>query len=150
LDARREGAMVVNGGAMTATAKVVVIDDDDSMRTALQRLLMAAGYGTVGYASAEAFLRDELDPGVDCVVCDQNLPAMSGLELLDALRTRRRDAVLILITALDSPGLGQRAMREGAAGLLIKPFAGSALIDVMRTAMATKSLRTLAFSAARP
>jgi FixJ family two-component response regulator len=128
--------MVVNGGTMGATAKVVVIDDDDSMRTALQRLLMAAGFGVVAYASAEEFLRNEPDPGADCVVCDQNLPAMSGLELLHALRTRRGDAVLILITALDSPGLSQRAIREGAAASLIKPFAGSGLIDVVRTAVA--------------
>jgi FixJ family two-component response regulator len=128
--------MVGHGGAMSATAKVVVIDDDDSMRTALQRLLMAAGYGTVSYASAEEFLRDEPDPGADCVVCDQNLPAMSGLELLDALRTRRGDAVLILITAFDSPGLGQRAMREGAAAYLAKPFVGSALIDAVSAAIA--------------
>jgi FixJ family two-component response regulator len=133
--------MVVNGGAMTAT-RVIVIDDDDSMRTALQRLLMAAGFGVAGYASAEAFLRDEPDPGADCVVCDQNLPAMSGLELLDAVRTRRRNAALILITAFDSPGLRQRAMREGAAAYLTKPFAGSALIDVLRTTMALTGART--------
>lgn len=121
---------------MTTASRVVVIDDDDSMRKALQRLLIAAGFGAVGYASAEAFLREEPDPGADCVVCDQNLPAMSGLELLDTLRRRRGEALLILITAFDSPGLGQRAVRNGAAAYLTKPFIGSELIDAVHTAVA--------------
>lgn len=121
---------------MTTASRVVVIDDDDSMRKALQRLLVAAGFGSVGYASAEAFLREEPDPGADCVVCDQNLPAMSGLELLDALRRRRGEVRLILITAFDSPGLGQCAVRNGAAAYLTKPFVGLALIDAVHSAIA--------------
>jgi FixJ family two-component response regulator len=121
---------------MTAAPRVVVIEDDDSMRTALQRLLIAAGFGVVGYASAEAFLLEEPEAGADCVVCDQNLPAMSGLKLLGALRTRRRRVALILITAFDRPGLGRCAIRDGAAAYLTKPFDGSALIEAVRTAIA--------------
>lgn len=119
---------------MGAIANVVVIDDDDSMRRALQRLLMGAGFGAVGYASAEEFLRDEPDPGAECVVCDQNLPGMSGLELLDVLCSRRGNAVLILITAFDRPSLSQRAASGGAAAYLTKPFVGSTLIDAVRAA----------------
>lgn len=121
---------------MTTAAKVVVIEDDDSMRKALQRLLVAAGFGTVGYASAEAFLREEPDPGAGCVVCDQNLPAMSGLELLETLRARRVKVALILITAFDRPGLGRHSLDHGAAAFLTKPFAGADLIDAVRGALA--------------
>lgn len=121
---------------MTTAAKVVVIEDDDSMRKALLRLLVAAGFGTVGYASAEAFLHAEPDPGADCVVCDQNLPAMSGLELLDTLRARHASVALILITAFDKPGLGRHSLAQGAAAYLTKPFAGVDLIDAVRGAIA--------------
>ena len=120
---------------MTAPT-VAVIEDDDSMRRALQRLLGAAGFGSAGYASAEEYLREQTSPGADCIVCDQNLPVMTGLEFLDAMNVELGKVPLILITAFDRPGLGQRAADSGASAFLIKPFSGAAFLDAVRTAIA--------------
>ena len=121
---------------MGAAAKVIVIEDDDSLRRALQRLLNAAGFDTAGYASAEELLREDPDPRADCLVCDQNLPAMSGLDLLAALRLRPARVPLILMTAFDTPDLRARAKRCGAASYLAKPFPSDALVDAIGVALA--------------
>lgn len=119
-----------------SAAKVAVIDDDDGMRQALQRLLSAAGFGSAGYTSAEEYLREQIDADADCIVCDQNLPQMTGLELLDAMNTDRSSIPLILITAFDRPGLGKRAADSGASAFFIKPFSGVALLDAVKAAIA--------------
>jgi FixJ family two-component response regulator len=114
---------------------VVVIEDDDSMREAIARLLDAAGFRCAAYASAEAYLAVSPGEGTACVVSDLKLPAMSGLDLLAAMRARGGRAPLILITAHDAPGLGDEAGRRGAAAYLAKPFAGTALLDAIRAAI---------------
>jgi two-component system, LuxR family, response regulator FixJ len=114
-----------------------VVEDDASMREAIERLLRTAGIGCSCYVSAEALLEAGAASTASCVVSDQKLPAMSGLELLAALRSRGVCAPLILITAHDSPAMRERATREGAQAYLAKPFRGTALIAAVSAAIAS-------------
>jgi FixJ family two-component response regulator len=123
----------------TASPKVLVVDDDESMREAIERLLGAAGFQPVAYASAEAVLAGGSAPDAVCVISDLKLPAMTGLELLAELRARGQRQPLILITAYDVPGLGEDALRRGAAAYLVKPFRGTELLDAVRAAIAPKA-----------
>jgi FixJ family two-component response regulator len=120
----------------TAGPKVLVVDDDESMREAIERLLGAAGFEPIAYASAEAALAGGAGSDAVCVVSDLKLPAMSGLELLAELRAQGQHQPLILITAYDAPGLGEDALRRGAAAYLVKPFHGTALLAAVRAAIA--------------
>ncbi len=120
----------------TAGPKVLVVEDDASMREAIERLLGAAGYEAVAYASAEALLEKGGAHDAVCVISDLRLPAMSGLELLAELRERGELQPLILITAFDAPGRGTDAMRRGAVAYLVKPFHGTALLAALKAAIA--------------
>ena len=71
-----------------AHPKIILVEDDSSMREAMERLLGAAGFACDAYASAEALLAEISSEGVACVVSDLKLPAMSGLDLLDELKSR--------------------------------------------------------------
>ena len=116
---------------------VLVVEDDDSMREAIERLLSAAGIECVAFASADALLaRDVVQESV-CVISDLKLPGMSGLELLGVLHERNPSTPFILITAHDEPGLRERAMGSGATAYLAKPFRGTALLDAIKTSVAT-------------
>jgi FixJ family two-component response regulator len=117
----------------TTPRKVLVVEDDTSMREAVERILGLAGFEPRAYASAEALLAAGTAEGAACVVSDLRLPAMSGLELLAALRARGFRAPLILITAYDEPGLAEEAMRRGAAHYLAKPFHGTELLAAVTT-----------------
>lgn len=109
-------------------ARVLVVEDDDGMREAIESLLDAAGFETATYASAEAMLAGGAVDGAMCIISDFKLPAMSGLELLTAIRRRMAPIPLILVTAHDSPGVRDQAERLGAAAYLAKPFQGGALL----------------------
>lgn len=117
-----------------AGSKVLVVEDDTSMREAIERLLGAAGIEAKMYPSAEDLLANGAAATAACIVSDWNLPAASGLEMLDAIHARGWRPPLILITAHDAPGLREEAARHGVAAFLAKPFRGTALIDAIRSA----------------
>jgi len=114
---------------------VLVIEDDDSLRTAVERLLMLAGMSTVSYASAEALLATGVIQNDACLVSDLRLPGMSGLELLAELRRRGCASPLILITAYDSANVREQAGRLGVAAYMTKPFHGAELLAAIRAAL---------------
>jgi len=116
---------------------ILVAEDDDSMREAIEQLLNAAGFECEAFSSATALLARGVDQESVCVISDLRLPGMSGLELLGVLKERNPSTPFILITAHDAPELRERAMRNGAAAYLAKPFRGTALLDIINTAIAT-------------
>jgi FixJ family two-component response regulator len=108
---------------------VIVIDDDLAVRNSLKFSLEVEGFTVRSYATGAELL----DVGDDlarcsCLVVDQNMPGMSGLDLIALLRARQLAAPAILITSHPSLSLRERA---GAAGVPIveKPLLGNALID---------------------
>lgn len=117
-----------------AATKVLVVEDDPSMREAIGRLLGAAGIDAKMYPSAEDLLANGAAATAACIVSDWRLPALNGLEMLDAIHARGWEPPLILITAHDSPGLRQEAARHGATAYLAKPFRGTVLIDAIHAA----------------
>lgn len=122
---------------MTAGAALIhVVDDDAAHRTALTRLLEAAGFSTRGYGSAGEYLLDESGAGAPgCVLLDLAMPGPSGLELHEAL-LRRGDApqVIYLTGHADVPS-SVRAMKAGAIDFLSKPVDRTALLAAIREAL---------------
>jgi FixJ family two-component response regulator len=114
-----------------------VIDDDDGIRTAVLRLLGAAGMTTAGYASAEELLRSGVPSNVACIIGDMKLGGMSGLDLFDELRAKGEKAPFILITAHDTTRARTEARLRGA-DFLAKPFAGETLLEAVKSAIQEK------------
>lgn len=114
---------------MSARAIISVVDDDEVVRVSVGSLLRSHGYATHLFASAEAFMSSTVTQRCDCLVSDIQMPGMSGLQMYESLLGRGLRLPVIFITAsLDGPPR-QWASRLGAAGYLVKPFAGQALID---------------------
>jgi FixJ family two-component response regulator len=74
---------------------IAIIDDDEGVRDSLALLLTLAGYAVRAYDSAEAFL-NRWPEAPDCLILDQVMPGMTGLELASHLRGEG-DAVPILL-----------------------------------------------------
>lgn len=108
--------------------EIVLVEDDEGLRTALKRLLRAWGFETKAYASAEAALSDADLDWPDCLVVDLNLPAMSGLDLVDRLRQRGITAPVVVISAREDAQARDEIRRRGIEHFLPKPFLGSALV----------------------
>jgi FixJ family two-component response regulator len=111
---------------------VIVVDDDLAVRNSLKFSLEVEGFAVRAYSGGGDLLNDAAllrDGG--CLVIDQNMPGMSGLDVVAKLRARDVMVPAILITSYPSAALGQRAAKAGIA-IVEKPFLGTALIDRIR------------------
>ena len=111
---------------------IFVVDDDASVRTALERLLRAAGWNVRTFASAEEFLQQDVDLGIGCLVADVHLGRMNGLELKTTLNGRAAKVPVILTSGVDDAALEGEAHRVGAIAFFRKPFDVGALLDLIR------------------
>jgi FixJ family two-component response regulator len=118
---------------------IVVVDDDIGMSRALERLLGAAGFDARVFDSAEALGASGCARRADCLVLDLHLPGVGGAEYYASLPRPRPPAVLI--TAHDGPAAQRNADRIGAQGCLVKPFDGTAFLDMIRSALRSGGAR---------
>jgi len=117
------------------TRLIHVVDDDDSMRTAVMRLLRAAGYEVRGYPSTGEFLlaRPGTMPG--CVVLDVRMPGPSGLDLQVAFGEQGIDIPIIFLTGQGDIPMSVRAMKAGAVDFLTKPVTREVLLNAVQNAL---------------
>jgi two-component system chemotaxis response regulator CheY len=62
--------------------------------------------------------------GVDMIICDVNMPRMSGLDMLEKVKGDARHAAIpfLMLTTEGHPSLVERAKKAGAKGWIVKPF----------------------------
>src|SRR5690348_11656860 len=114
---------------------ISIVDDDESIRLALNSLMRSLGYAARTFPSAEAFLRSGEVARTSCLICDIQMPSMSGLELQAHLTAHGHRLPVIFITAFPNDDVTASAERAGALLLLIKPFDHAALIDGVTAAL---------------
>ena len=114
---------------------VLVVDDDPAVLNSLTFSLEVEGFAVRAYASGRELLDDPGLPGHGCLVIDQRLPGISGLELVASLRARKISLPAILITTNPSAVLRQRAADAGVP-VVEKPLLGDALSRGIREALA--------------
>jgi FixJ family two-component response regulator len=120
---------------MTAPPLIHVVDDDDSLRSALQRLLAAAGYRVRTYASAGEFLLDPPGDAPGCLLLDVRMPGPSGLDLQEALARHGIGLPVIFLTGHGDLATGVRAMKAGAVDFLTKPVEREPLLGAVARAL---------------
>src|SRR5258705_2517015 len=92
---------------------VVVVDDDRPVRNSLKFCLEIDGFSVRTFACGGALLGSSLPHSYACLVIDQMLPGISGLDLIARLRERNISVPAILMTTNPSPALIERARRAG-------------------------------------
>ena len=122
-------------------ASVGIVDDDKAVTEALRFSLESGGFTVETYGSASAFLGDKDALLLGCLVIDQQMPDMTGIELVTVLRSRRCFIPSILITTWPNQDLRVRALNAGCRAVLEKPLAGNTLSDSIHAAIdETRSL----------
>ena len=116
-------------------ALVAVVDDDESVRESLPDLLAEFGFRTRAFSSAEAFLSSGSLEQTRCLILDVVMPGMTGLDLQRKLNDRDRRIPVIFITAQKDRAIQDRALEQGAASFLFKPFSDTALLDALKKAV---------------
>ena len=111
---------------------IVLVEDDAGMKKAIERLLRAAGFQPVSFASAEELLQTEAAESAACLVLDIHLPGLWGLELCGEFWLHRvAQNRIVFITGQDEPSLRDEAQRLGCA-YFRKPYESKALLEAIR------------------
>jgi two-component system, LuxR family, response regulator FixJ len=113
---------------------IAIVDDDAAVRNSLQFSLEIEGFTVRTYSDPAEMLSSENRPAAACLIVDQNMPGMSGLNLLAALRRRGDRTPAILVSAHATAALRDEAADRGVS-VVEKPFVGNALIDRIRAAI---------------
>ncbi len=125
--------------AFSSNFTVHVVDDDDSLRLAVSRLLRAAGYEVLAYASSGEFLLSH-QPGLrGCLLLDVRMPGPNGMDLHDALQRQGSSLPVIFLTGHGDIPMSVRAMKAGAVDFLIKPVKRENLLRAVKSALARES-----------
>lgn len=110
----------------------LVVDDESSMRKTVSNMLTRMGLKNIITAvdGKEAFTIIQTSK-IDLVICDINMPEMTGLELFKTVRENKKysDIIFIFVTAEVRKHTVARAAEEGGAGYIIKPFVMATLED---------------------
>lgn len=106
---------------------VILVDDDQALRAALTFSLELDGFHVESFGSGEELLKVMLPHRCGCLVLDQQLPGLSGLEALSVLRSRAVKLPALLITSHPGPGVRDTAERVQAS-IVEKPLLGDVLV----------------------
>lgn len=107
--------------------RILVIDDDTGMTDLLTILLTPASSEVLTSNSAREGIQMVRDRQPDVVILDLMLPEMDGWQVCSAIREFSNVPILIL-SALDTPGLVAQALDNGADDYLTKPISSGTLI----------------------
>ena len=115
--------------------RVHIVDDEAKVRDALTLLLSTAQIESRSYGSAEEYLN--LNPVNEpaCILLDNQLPGMSGIELLKRIVAATSNSTVIMITAYGDVPTAVLAMKAGAFHFVQKPFDAEALLEAVEEAL---------------
>jgi RNA polymerase sigma factor (sigma-70 family) len=113
---------------------VYLVDDDAAVRHALGTFLSSAGYSTMSFDSAEAFLESVDATASGILVLDQRMTGMTGIELQQVLAGHGIDLPVIFITGHGNVAISVMAMKAGATDFIEKPFSNEALLSSIQGA----------------
>jgi two-component system, LuxR family, response regulator FixJ len=119
--------------------QICIVDDDESLADSLKSLLETFGYDVQSYNSGAAFLADDRRRATGCLVIDQYMPGMDGLDVVDRLQKQGGRMPTILISGRLDTKTRERAASLGVNSVLEKPFSADHLVDVIRTALRERS-----------
>ena len=114
---------------------VHIVDDDEAVRQSLAFLLGSAGLTVRLYDSASAFLAGLSAVKNGCLVTDVRMPDMTGIELLQQLRSKACKLPAIIITGHGDVPLAVEAMKAGAVDFIEKPFDEAAILNAVQSAL---------------
>lgn len=120
-------------------ASIMLVDDSAAVRLRVRRALVEAGFDVVeAVDGVDAMAKLDALSGVNLIVCDVNMPRMSGVDFIEALGKREVPSPpFLMLTSEGRLDLIQRARDLGAKAWMFKPFDPEQLIQAIRKIIGT-------------
>ena len=117
-------------GDPTLLPTILVADDDAVLLRAYARVLTTNGYRVETAADGQSALDAFQKRRFDVILSDIDMPGLSGIELLEAVRAHDLDVPVVLVTGTPEVDSTIRAIEHGALRYLVKPVETAALVKV--------------------
>ncbi|WP_280438716.1 response regulator [Nocardia cyriacigeorgica] len=101
---------------------VLVVDDDHNVRESLQRGLELSGFAVLTAGDGAQAIRSCTEHDPDVIVLDMQMPRLSGLGVITALRAAGNDVPICVLSAHSAPDNRIMGLQAGADDYLVKPF----------------------------
>lgn len=129
---------------MSAGHNILILDDHVEVAQGLAEILDLSGYQVTmvhdGKSAVETYAAGSFDIGL----FDVRMPGMNGVEAFMEVKRQRPDANIILMSGYADNELIEKALANGAAGLLAKPFEPEDLLAKIKVVAASGCPRTAA------
>ena len=128
---------------------ILIVEDHQDTRETLRDYLEEFGYVVDVAVDGADGLRKVQDREIDLIITDLNMPYVSGLELLAAIKTHKLNPDVLVLSATGLVSKAVEAMRLGAVNYLVKPVDLDQLTSEVRAVMRARRHRDLQKSASQ-
>jgi DNA-binding NtrC family response regulator len=116
--------------------RILIVDDDPAVTNYLMVFLMQTGLFETNVVNDSRDVAGMIDKeNFDVLLLDMDMPNVSGMDILDNMRTKGVDTPVVVLTGVSDVDLAVKAMKLGAFDYLIKPADEERLLEVLNNAM---------------
>ncbi|BHH85041.1 sigma-54-dependent transcriptional regulator [Desulforhopalus sp. 52FAK] len=116
---------------MSEPKHILIVDDDLTLLEVMHARLTAAGYKVDKAPNGKSALKFMQNHSIDLLISDLKMPEMSGMELLEKVKTDNPYLPVLFLTAYGTISGAVDAVKAGALDYLTKPFEGKDLITMI-------------------
>ncbi|UCD34823.1 MAG: response regulator [Nitrospiraceae bacterium] len=117
-----------------SASRVLVVDDDRSVLDAVSQILTLHRFETIACSNASEACERLKSNAIDVVLTDIKMPDVSGLQLLENIRSMNNQVPVILMTAYADLEVAVDAVKKGAFDFIIKPYHPDYLVHAVNKA----------------
>jgi len=121
---------------MVAARRILVVDDEPVVTSSCRRILLTEGDDVQTTESGQEGLRRALSEHFDLVMTDLKMPDLDGMELVRAVRGRRPETAIVVITGYGSVSSAVEAIKLGVSDYIEKPFTPEEITKAIDRALA--------------
>jgi len=119
---------------MTRKISILIVDDEESVRDSLYNWFIEDGYEVVCAEDAKKALTLLESEDFDIILADIKMPGMDGMEMLRRIKSLKKEAIVIIMTAFATVDTAVQALKDGAFDYVTKPFDPDDLSHLIRNA----------------
>ncbi len=116
---------------MVNAEKILIVEDDAIISSLISRVLESHGYFVTTARTGKDALAKIQTLYYNLILLDIGLPDMTGIELLEKIRTTNLDVIVIMITGHPHLDSSIDSINHGADGYLVKPISNKDLVDIV-------------------
>ncbi len=120
---------------MDLNMKVLIVDDFATMRRILRNILKQIGFMNISEVEdGKTALTELRNKKFDLILCDWNMPEMSGLELLNKMKSDNglKDIPFVMVTAEAQKDDIPEAIKAGVTSCVVKPFTAETIGEELK------------------